>query len=411
MRSNDSWIADVVEASNKTDSSLNNEGTDTSTQEVEEQQQESKASASSQEESGEQESQTAQSETQTAQEESESTTSENEEQTQKNRDTQTETSSKEEASTEENSSEAQATQQGGEDEPFDQNAFFESLKTETENDPEFKKQLLESLGVEENPQPQFDNPELEQAYKFVNETGRSLQEYTFLQQLDTDKMDGEQAIRIQMTLDYPDLTQEDINELIDSKYNVDADEVGDKQARLAEIQKKQDASQALNKIKGYKEEWSKPVEGHDPNKKQEGSNSLESVLGMDKDTFNQSLNEASDIDTLSVDLGRDGEFDFELKDGFSENFKKQYFSSDDPFKYYRNEDGSFDVNKIYLASLFFENADSMAKAVASKAKSEATEKVVKDKKNVNYNEEHKEPPQQNNVQEQNKEVLKRFGFK
>ena len=57
--------------------------------------------------------------------------------------------------------------------------------------------------------------------RFVQETGRSPQDWFAYQSLDPQRMDDATAVRVKLATDYPDLSSQEVNMLMKSKYGVD----------------------------------------------------------------------------------------------------------------------------------------------------------------------------------------------
>ena len=58
---------------------------------------------------------------------------------------------------------------------------------------------------------------------FVQETGRSPQDWFTYQSLNPSEMDDVTAVRVQMASEYPNLAPDELNMLIQSKYKTDPD--------------------------------------------------------------------------------------------------------------------------------------------------------------------------------------------
>ena len=82
---------------------------------------------------------------------------------------------------------------------------------------------INSLDSLSSPQQNALDERVEAIAKFVEETGRTPQDWFAYQQLNTSEMDDMTAIRVNMAGEYPDLTREELNLLIGSKYKLDVD--------------------------------------------------------------------------------------------------------------------------------------------------------------------------------------------
>ena len=97
--------------------------------------------------------------------------------------------------------------------------------------------------------------------KFVSETGRSPQDWFLYQSLNTSEMDDMTAISINMTSQYPNLSQEEINTLIGSKYKLDSNLHTEDEIKLSQLQLKMDAESARNSISQLRDGYAAPQVG------------------------------------------------------------------------------------------------------------------------------------------------------
>jgi hypothetical protein len=129
--------------------------------------------------------------------------------------------------------------------------------------------MSERLGVDINSFDDFiDDGEDEGVYqmderieaiaKFVEETGRSPQDWFAYQSLNPSEMDDVTAVRVSMASEYPGLNVDELNTLIASKYNMDPDSASEEQVRLAQIQLKADATRARQAIEDIRNGYAAP---------------------------------------------------------------------------------------------------------------------------------------------------------
>ena len=91
--------------------------------------------------------------------------------------------------------------------------------------------MSERLGREINSLDDFSSEEetydiderVEAIARFVEETGRAPEDWFRFQSLNPESMDDMTAIRIQMSNEYPNLSYDELNLLVNSKYKVDPD--------------------------------------------------------------------------------------------------------------------------------------------------------------------------------------------
>lgn len=83
---------------------------------------------------------------------------------------------------------------------------------------------------------------------FVEKTGRDPRDWFVYQSLDPSEMDDMTAIQVQMTSEYPNLSQDEINTLLSSKYKVDSTIYSEEDVKLSALQMKIDSENARKSI-------------------------------------------------------------------------------------------------------------------------------------------------------------------
>ena len=91
--------------------------------------------------------------------------------------------------------------------------------------------------------------------RFVEETGRDPQDWFRYQQLDASEMDDLTAIKLQMISDYQDLSNEELDILLSSKYKLDPNLHTEDEVKLSQLQLKMDAKEAKDKISNLRESY------------------------------------------------------------------------------------------------------------------------------------------------------------
>ena len=93
---------------------------------------------------------------------------------------------------------------------------------------------------------------------FVQETGRSPQDWFAYQSLNPSEMDDVTAVRIQMASEYPNLAPDELNMLIQSKYKTDPDLHTEEEIRLSQLQMKIDGEKARRSIEDIRGQYKAP---------------------------------------------------------------------------------------------------------------------------------------------------------
>ena len=94
--------------------------------------------------------------------------------------------------------------------------------------------------------------------RFVQETGRSPQDWFAYQSLDPNNMDDATAVRVKLATDHPDLSSQEVNLLMKSKYSVDDTLASEEEINMAKLNLKIAAQQARQDISVIREEYMAP---------------------------------------------------------------------------------------------------------------------------------------------------------
>ena len=155
-----------------------------------------------------------------------------------------------------------------------ENEVVNSPETTDENNIEYSDQeiegavfsyLSEKLGRDVNSLDDFTQTQqtalderVEAIANFVEETGRSPQDWFNYQALNPSEMDDVTAVRVSMAADYPNLDVSELDTLISSKYKTDSSLHTEEEIRISSIQMKVDAQNAREKIDKIRSEYAAP---------------------------------------------------------------------------------------------------------------------------------------------------------
>ena len=102
---------------------------------------------------------------------------------------------------------------------------------------------FDDLTYQAEPQRVLDE-RVEAIAKFVEETGRKPEDWFAYQSLNPSEMDDLTAVRINMASKYPNLTQDEVGLLVQSKYKLDSDMYSDEEVRMSQLQPKMGRKQS-----------------------------------------------------------------------------------------------------------------------------------------------------------------------
>lgn len=236
--------------------------------------------------------------------------------------------------------------------------------------------LSEKLGREVNSLDQINqsavlDERLQVISDFVENTGRSPQDWFAYQSLDPSSMDDMTAIRVQLASDYPNLSSEELSLLADSKYKLDEDLHSEDEVKLSKLQMKLDAQKARESIEGIRGKYQEPSsDGLD-------SDSIfddEWIAGLDEDI--------SSMDGIEFDLGNGESFTFGLNDEYKQDLRQANSQLEDYFDPYVREDGSWDYESLNAHRAVIDNIDAIVASAYKQGQSDGQRGLVDRASNV-----------------------------
>lgn len=288
-------------------------------------------------------------------------------------------------------------QESTQEETLSPEEFIDYIYSETEGDEELREALLNKFGVKKDP---FANEQVAQLNKFIQDTGRSVEDYYRIQSLNTENMSAKDAVLQAMSLENPDMTTDELNLLFEDTYKLDEDEYSEKEVQISQAKLKRDGKKALSTLNQLKSEWQKPLT------KQEAALQQEYLPSDFGDVFKS---EVSDIDSFEFALNDKGEsFEFKIDDKYASSV--QGINPQDPLGRYRGKDGKIDAYRMAEEQALVDNIDSIIKSVYQQGLSKGRKSTVVDKKNLNITQENRPPEQAKPTkqQEQTRQALDRI---
>jgi len=209
---------------------------------------------------------------------------------------------------------------------------------------------------------------------FVEETGRDPYDWFRYQSINPSEMDDLRAVKLQLAVDYPNLSNEDIDLLVKSKYKVDEDIYSDEEIRLSKIQLKIDADKAKRDIDQLRENYRMPVKREEPTQEEVQS-------PIDENWIRTMSQEVDSLEALSFDLG-DIEFNFGLNDQYKSSLKDKNARLDEFFDQYVDESGSWNFEMLNAHRALVDNIDEIVGAIYKQGLSDGQRKLVETAANV-----------------------------
>tara|TARA_R110000823_G_scaffold120482_1_gene245167 strand:- start:221 stop:1306 length:1086 start_codon:yes stop_codon:yes gene_type:complete len=209
--------------------------------------------------------------------------------------------------------------------------------------------------------------------KFVEDTGRSPQDWFIYQSLNASEMDDMTAVQVKMTSDYPNLSQDEISTLIGSKYNLDPDLHDEGEVKVSALQLKMDAQNAREGIQGMRDAYTMPEQQNE----QPGFNSP-----VNDQWVSDMKKELNNLEAVEFDLGDGKSFSFGIKEDYRGQLAEKNTRLDEYFDPYVRGDGSWDYDALNTHRAVVDNIDSIVQSVYRQGMSDGQRNVVKQAANI-----------------------------
>lgn len=245
--------------------------------------------------------------------------------------------------------------------------------------------MSERLGVDINSFDDFiDDGEDEGVYqmderieaiaRFVEETGRSPQDWFAYQSLNPSEMDDVTAVRVSMASEYPGLNVDELNTLIASKYNMDPDSASEEQVRLAQIQLKADATRARQAIEDIRNGYAAPeVEQQDYS---------DDYYQIDDQWVQNMSQEVGSLTGLEFDLPNGQTFTYGIDDRYRGQLIDRNARIDEFFDSYVDNNGNWDYDTLASHITVIDKIDEIVASVYRQGMSDGQKGVVQNAANV-----------------------------
>jgi hypothetical protein len=238
--------------------------------------------------------------------------------------------------------------------------------------------LSERLGRDINSLDDFQPQQASQAderlqviAKFVEDTGRSPQDWFAYQSLNPSEMDDVTAVRVQMASEYPNLAPEELNMLIESKYKLDPDLHSEDEIRLSQLQMKIDGEKARRSIDDIRSQYLEP----------ELAESEEAP--MFDDQWRNNLNmEVEALTGLEFDLGNGNSFTYGLNEQYKSRLRDVNSRPENYLDPYIREDGSWDYDTFNSHRAVIDNIDAIVSSAYKQGQSDGQRGLVEKAANV-----------------------------
>lgn len=230
----------------------------------------------------------------------------------------------------------------------------------------------EDFNATETLQPQLDE-RVDAIARFVEETGRSPEDWFAYQRLNPSEMDDYSAVRVHMATEYSSLSPDEVNTLMQGKYKLNPDVYSQEEVKMAQLQLKIDAQNAKEAIGRMRDSYKLPV--------QQQSQVDEDPIITDEWVSNMSK-EVDALTGLEFDLGNGKTWTFGLNDQYKSSLKEKNAKLDEFFDPYVRDDGSWDYDTLSSHRTVLDNIDQIVSSVYRQGLSDGQRGVVSKAANI-----------------------------
>lgn len=247
---------------------------------------------------------------------------------------------------------------------------------------------------------------LETIARFVEETGRSPEDWFRYQQLNPAEMDDATAIRVALANEYPNLSYDELNALMSNNYKLDPDQHSEQDIQRSRLQMKIDGQTARESIEDIRNEYAAPVETE-----RGDQGGYEEETFINEDWLATMYEEVDNLEGLEFDLGGGRSFTFSLDDQVKGQLVENNAYIDDFFDDYIDDAGSWDFDKLNSHMAVLNNIDSIVASAYRQGVGDGQKGLVERAANVSSESPGQSPQMQqgNPLADQVRTLMKRGG--
>jgi hypothetical protein len=278
---------------------------------------------------------------------------------------------------------------GTQPEGDDSNVYYSQGSFDNQNDEPTEEETLSFIdsflqekygsGLEDILSQQSKNVDIDERLlpilQFVKDTGRSPEDWFRYQMLNPTEMDDLSAVRMQISTEYPELSTQDINDLIESKYKIGDDYLDEKEQKLGQLQLKIDANKARREIDSLRSNYLARTETVNAT-----SNEVESIV--DDNWLQEMSSEVDALEGIDFEISAGKTFTFGLNDSYKNNLKSKNAQLDSFFDQYVGQNGQWNHELFSMHRTVVDNIDEIVKAVYGQGLSDGQRKIVQNVANI-----------------------------
>lgn len=249
--------------------------------------------------------------------------------------------------------------------------------------------------------------DLKAAIKFTQETGRTVNDWVMYQSLNTSEMDDLNAVRLSYQLEYPDLTNEEREELITAKYHLDEDEYTEREVRIGKTNLKADGAKAKKEIERLRKEYLvKPVQQSEEPKVESKETEDNSVF--DESWMTQMKSSIDELENLEFEDGKGGTLKYGITNEIKNSLKAQNEKVEDFFDKYINKDGSWNHDLFNAHVAVVNNIENIVREAVSYGMSKGQKELLERTTNASTESPRTGQVKDNDLSRQMEEIAERI---
>lgn len=205
---------------------------------------------------------------------------------------------------------------------------------------------------------------------FVERTGRDPRDWFIYQSINPSEMDDLSVVKLNMSAEYPNLSQEEIDILVGSKYKINPDVHGEDEVKLSKLQLKIDAESARRSIDQIRNDYQTPVA------KSEDYSSI-----VNDEWISEMSKSVEEFEGIEFNLGGK-KFTYSVDDRYKSSLYDRNSRLDEFFDPYVREDGSWDYDTLNMHRTVLDNMNSILTSAYRQGMSDGQKNIVNKAANV-----------------------------
>ena len=213
-------------------------------------------------------------------------------------------------------------------------------------------------------------------------------------------MDDLSAVQLSVQTEYPDLTPQEVNRLMNRKYKLDPERFDEDEIADSVLQLKIDATKARKDISSLRDGFALPVES--------ATTQGEIDSPFDESWYSSMQNETANLQGIDFELPNGKAFSYGIKDEYRQQLVDKNSRLEEFFDQYVEDSGSWNIDKLNMHQTVVDNIDEIVKNVYQQGLSDGQRKVVTNASNVQA-QSPSSTPQQGGQDAQMERLLKELG--